>query len=665
MFYHSKELEGHNISVSRKALIFSPRRVVHALAVTRLLQRKMSIYQYQAWSPYQATSTRQRSISYNQLPSRSEHSLHAHFNSAPDKNGNAVINTTQQRSNTPQQRSIMTFDNFPITSQRREARKQAAEEVEENTSLYQDLSPYQSTSTLERSISFNQMPSRSEQSLHAHFNSAPDKNGNAAIHTNQDFEKFPITSQRPPQLLDALAHSPLDRRSKFAEEEAERRSLEREARKQAAKEAEENKTHLKTRIGAKIGPDEEVRQGRYVVRKLLGKGVYGKVFECDDLKYDGSLVAVKIVRDLPEFKAAGLNEIKVLKTLNGACGLLRMCRDFFHFNHVGISVDLYGESLHAKLARVGTFTRAQVADVGLQLLHGVQYMHKCGIVHTDLKPENILMYHRPDPKIGKEDDDVKNPVCIRIVDLGSAVFEKGWHQPEIGTQEYRPPEVVLRTGWSYEADLWAIGCILVELLTGKKLFFNNMDPNVHLMLMEKCLGKKIPQTLLRKAWQSGAARQSKMLVTTYTTSGHTQILEINPLTTDILQRKKLREGCLLSEAVSNPLLEDLLDELLQFEANKRSKAGPLRKHDFFKLARFDRSNVDVLTPYPPIFPPELPLYRSQDSSPPQNRPTNFPLDLSDRTDMMNFLLCAGDKSWQKGKKDCPDAEVGRKIQAAV
>jgi serine/threonine protein kinase len=519
-------------------------------------------------------------MSYNQMTSRSEHSLHDHFNSAPDKNGNAAINTTQQRSNTPQERSIKTFD------------------------------------------------------------------------------KFPITSQRPPQLLDALAYSPLDRCSKFAEEEAERRSLEREARKQAAKEAEENKTHVKTCIGATIG------QGRYVVRKLLGKGVYGKVFECADLKYDGCLVAVKIVRDLPEFKAAGLNEIRVLKTLNGACGLLRMCRDFFHFNHVGISVDLHNESLNAKLARVGTFTLAQVADVGLQLLHGVQYMHKCGIVHTDLKPENILMYHRPGPKIRiDDDDDVKKPVCIRIVDLGSAVFEKGWHQPEIGTQEYRPPEVVLRLVWSYEADLWAIGCILVELLTGKKLFFNNMDPNVHLMLMEKCLGKKIPQTLLRKAWQSGAARQSKMLVTTYTTSGHTQILEINPLTQDILQRKKLREGYLLSEVVSNPLLEDLLDDLLQFEANKRSKAGPLRKHDFFKLARFDRSNVDVLTPYPPIFPPELPLYRPQDSSPPQdrpqNRPTSFPLDLSDRTDMMKFLLCAGDKLWQKGKKDCPDAEVGR------
>jgi len=46
-------------------------------------------------------------------------------------------------------------------------------------------------------------------------------------------------------------------------------------------------------------------------------GTFGKVFECSDLKYDGSLVAVKIVRNEPLFKKAALNEIKVLKKLDG------------------------------------------------------------------------------------------------------------------------------------------------------------------------------------------------------------------------------------------------------------------------------------------------------------------------------------------------------------
>lgn len=194
-----------------------------------------------------------------------------------------------------------------------------------------------------------------------------------------------------------------------------------------ARQAEEEKTHIQTRTGAKIG-------GRYVVRKLLGKGVYGKVFECSDSKYD-CLVAVKVVRNLPEYRQAGLNEVKVLRTLRGDCGVLRLCRDFTHLNHVCISVDLYGESVAQKLDRVGALTTEQVADVGLQLLHGIQHMHRNGIVHTDLKTDNVLVYHRADESTADEIDDPTFPLAVRIVDLGSAAFESNWHPPVIGTAE--------------------------------------------------------------------------------------------------------------------------------------------------------------------------------------------------------------------------------------
>ena len=151
------------------------------------------------------------------------------------------------------------------------------------------------------------------------------------------------------------------------EEEAARKLEEAEEKRQKAKRVEEEKTHVKAKEGDKVGSDAQFRAGRYVVHKLLGKGVYGKVFECTDLKYEGCLVAVKIVRDLPEYRYAGHQEIKVLKTLNGACGVLRLCRDFYHMNHVCISVDLYGESLSQKLGRVKILTIEQVADVGLQV----------------------------------------------------------------------------------------------------------------------------------------------------------------------------------------------------------------------------------------------------------------------------------------------------------
>ena len=62
---------------------------------------------------------------------------------------------------------------------------------------------------------------------------------------------------------------------------------------------------------------EEMTECWLCGRAMLLAGTYGKVFECSDLKYEGSLVAVKIVRDEPLFKKAALNEIKVLKKLDG------------------------------------------------------------------------------------------------------------------------------------------------------------------------------------------------------------------------------------------------------------------------------------------------------------------------------------------------------------
>ena len=67
------------------------------------------------------------------------------------------------------------------------------------------------------------------------------------------------------------------------------------------------------------------------------------------------------------------------------------------------------------MKRLGSLTIEQVADVGLQLLHGINHMHKCGITHTDLKTDNVIVYHRPDPATGLENDDPTYPLSVRII----------------------------------------------------------------------------------------------------------------------------------------------------------------------------------------------------------------------------------------------------------
>jgi serine/threonine protein kinase len=402
---------------------------------------------------------------------------------------------------------------------------------------------------------------------------------------NGDVEVLPQTQKSRHQLLPESTPTPLQA-ERLSEEQAAmtlkaERLLEERAR---AKEAEEEREHVQVGIGGTLGPDSSFPQGRYVVRQLLGKGVYGKVFECEDLA-EGRLVAVKVSRDHEWVRDAALKEIQLLRKLKGACGVLCYYNNFSHLRHVGIAVELCGENLKTKLGRVGALTLEQVADVGLQILHGIQYMHAWGYVHADLKPENVLVYNR-----GLENDVVERPLTIRIADLGSALFNEESFRPERGTKEYCAPEVVLKTGWSYEVDLWAIGCVLAELFTGKKLFCADLDCNVHLMIMQKRLGRTLPQTLLRKAWEQGK-QQVPEIVVPIVVQGYCNVhdgLRINPMITDVLQEKKLREGSyVLSEVVSNPLLLDLLGQLLQFEPNERSKAAPLRAHALFKCARIE------------------------------------------------------------------------------
>lgn len=86
---------------------------------------------------------------------------------------------------------------------------------------------------------------------------------------------------------------------------------------------------------------------------------------------------------------------------------------------------------------------------------------------------------------------------IRLIDFGSATFEQDYHSTVVSTRHYRAPEIILGMGWSYPCDIWSIGCILVEFLTGDALFQTHDDLE-HLAMMEVVLDK-IPHDLIKLA----------------------------------------------------------------------------------------------------------------------------------------------------------------------
>lgn len=102
----------------------------------------------------------------------------------------------------------------------------------------------------------------------------------------------------------------------------------------------------------------------------------------------------------------------------------------------------------------------QIKNIMFQTLKGLEHMHKLKILHRDLKPENILVM--------KETQEVK------ICDFGSSklIDEKEFkNTPYVVSRYYRAPELILASSkYTDKIDIWAVGCILFELLTRTPLF---------------------------------------------------------------------------------------------------------------------------------------------------------------------------------------------------
>jgi serine/threonine protein kinase len=99
-----------------------------------------------------------------------------------------------------------------------------------------------------------------------------------------------------------------------------------------------------------------------------------------------------------------------------------------------------------------------------QILTGLSALHSHGFVHRDLKPENILISTNQDSLVGKD-------LRVVVADLGSAIHVHTNSTNEyVTTRFYRSPEMVFKSTYGCEVDIWAVGCVTFEALTGSPLF---------------------------------------------------------------------------------------------------------------------------------------------------------------------------------------------------
>ncbi|KAM0942679.1 putative mitogen-activated protein kinase kinase kinase STE-STE11 family [Dioscorea sansibarensis] len=207
------------------------------------------------------------------------------------------------------------------------------------------------------------------------------------------------------------------------------------------------------------GPPIRWRKG-----ELIGCGAFGQVYMGMNLD-SGELLAVKQVligtnsaREKAQAHIKELEEeVKLLKNLTHP-NIVRYLGTAREEETLNILLEFVpGGSISSLLGKFGSFPEAVIRMYTKQLLQGLEYLHQNGIIHRDIKGANIL---------------VDNKGCIKLADFGASkqvvkLATMTAAKSMKGTPYWMAPEVILQTGHSFSADIWSVGCTVIEMATGK------------------------------------------------------------------------------------------------------------------------------------------------------------------------------------------------------
>lgn len=210
-------------------------------------------------------------------------------------------------------------------------------------------------------------------------------------------------------------------------------------------------------------PIEIVLSGRYRILNRLGSGGMANVYKAMDLNLQRD-VAVKILRtDLiedPNFRARFLQEARSAANLTHPN--IVTIYDFGHDSGQFFIIMEYveGNDLKTVIRSQGQQSVQQAVDLMIQIGQGVGYAHRAGLVHCDLKPQNILV--SPDGRVKITDFGISRALASIIPEERADVV---W-----GSPKYFSPEQAAGNAPSPASDVYALGIILFELLTGELPF---------------------------------------------------------------------------------------------------------------------------------------------------------------------------------------------------
>ncbi|EMR11120.1 hypothetical protein PNEG_00717 [Pneumocystis murina B123] len=211
---------------------------------------------------------------------------------------------------------------------------------------------------------------------------------------------------------------------------------------------------------------------RWIKGALIGSGSFGSVFLGMNA-LSGELMAVKQV-EIPSFDIQGCKRKKaMLDALQREISLLKELHHENIVQYLGSSMDethltffleyVPGGSVTALLNNYGAFEEPLIRNFVRQILKGLNYLHNKKIIHRDIKGANILVDNKGGIKIS--DFGISKKVEANLLSMTRN------QRPSLqGSVYWMAPEVVKQTLYTRKADIWSLGCLIVEMFTGEHPF---------------------------------------------------------------------------------------------------------------------------------------------------------------------------------------------------
>ncbi|OMJ65406.1 hypothetical protein SteCoe_38283 [Stentor coeruleus] len=201
---------------------------------------------------------------------------------------------------------------------------------------------------------------------------------------------------------------------------------------------------------------------------LVGEGVYGKVYQAMNLN-TGELLAVKSYKlnhdeEIAQKELISIKrELLILKFLDHPNIIKYFQVDYeSNTNTIDILIEYVPSgSMLNLLQKYRVFSESVIRNYTKQLLDGLDYLHSNEVIHRDLKSANILITENSTLKL-------TDFGCSRRFDSNVSSQSKSFK----GSPYWMSPEMVTNTGHSYPSDIWSLGCLVIEMASGRPPWSN-------------------------------------------------------------------------------------------------------------------------------------------------------------------------------------------------